>query len=265
MDSRQSHIWSHRISIRFQLYKRSRLNLQEIDGEYERSKWLRGSTGEHRRSTGEHRRSMGEHRGSMKEHGRSILTKRALKGSKSARLKLATGDVLPLSSGNINVFIRAFITPIRQGWDLCSQHNIDQLIIKEGYGPNDKHNQPKNKYHYLSDLRHPQRRRLIEESPLPYGGVYACRTPDCPKSIYIHGRIIKSEMEKSRNYKVRISYMPPFPSKSRCPMPRPEPTRGYQLNHTNTIAIHEIKTASAPNRGFIPKDIPEFCPTLGTV
>ena len=68
------------ISIRFQLYKRSRLNLQEADGEYERRKWLRGSTGEHEESTSEHRRSIGEHRGSMKEHRGSILTKRALVG-----------------------------------------------------------------------------------------------------------------------------------------------------------------------------------------
>ena len=67
LDSRQTHIWSYRISIHFQLSKGSRLNLQEADGEYERRKWLRGSTREHRGSTGEHWENMSEHRGSMGE------------------------------------------------------------------------------------------------------------------------------------------------------------------------------------------------------
>lgn len=64
--SRQSHIWSHGISIHFQLYKEFRLNLQEADGEYERRKWLRGSTGR-------------EHRG-------NISTKRALAGEQSGEV-----------------------------------------------------------------------------------------------------------------------------------------------------------------------------------
>ena len=85
MDSRQSHIWSHGIGIHFQLHQGFRLNLQEINSEYEKGKWLRGSTSEHRGSTGEqgestseHRGSMGEQRGSMREHRGSIWTKRAL-------------------------------------------------------------------------------------------------------------------------------------------------------------------------------------------
>ena len=49
----QNNIWSYQISIHFQLYKGSRLNLQETDGETKSRKRLKGSTSEHRGSIGE--------------------------------------------------------------------------------------------------------------------------------------------------------------------------------------------------------------------
>lgn len=46
--------WSHSIGIYFQLHHRPRLNLQKVDGQKERRKWLRGSIGEHEGAQREH-------------------------------------------------------------------------------------------------------------------------------------------------------------------------------------------------------------------
>ena len=112
MNSRQSHIWSHRISIQFQLYKGSRLNLQEADGKYERRKWLRGSTSEHRGSTGEHWESTSEHRESMREQWESIReqrgsmsTKRALSGEQSGGTLVSDRSRVDLGSGKLCIYI----------------------------------------------------------------------------------------------------------------------------------------------------------------